>query len=60
MGWKFCSRPSKLQFWKVRTNILQVIHKCEEWQGNLYAIVKNTTTNHQTCWGLLWTFVEIN
>jgi hypothetical protein len=35
MGWKFCSKPSKLHFWRIGANILQVVQNYEEWQGGL-------------------------
>jgi hypothetical protein len=39
MGWKLCSKPSKLHFWKIGTSILQVIQNCEEQWGGLHIIM---------------------
>jgi hypothetical protein len=58
MGWKFCSRSSKLLIEDLEQGF--AIPSCEEWQGILYTTTKHSTLNYLTNGGLLWIPIEVS
>jgi hypothetical protein len=46
--------------WRVGASIFHMIKNYEKWWRGLDVTTKCTTTNHWSCWGLLWMFIEIS